>query len=81
MPKRHCNYIKFYCKNQQEMNGPSHSPYRKGVNKIQITVTGEAKEIAALVLALQERQDEDLGEKVMNRLQEKLRQNEPVIQL
>ena len=48
---------------------------------MQITVTGEAKEIAALVLALQERQDEDLGEKVMNRLQEKLRQNEPVIQL
>lgn len=44
---------------------------------MQITVTGEAKEIAALVLALQERQ-RDLAETVMNRIQTISAQRETV---
>lgn len=40
---------------------------------MQITVTGEPKEIAALVLALQERQ-RDLAETVMTRIREKCEQ-------
>lgn len=46
---------------------------------MQITVTGEPKEIAALVLALQERQ-KDLAETVMNRIQTISAQSEPVFQ-
>lgn len=44
---------------------------------MQITVTGEPKEIAALVLALQERQ-RDLAETVMTRIREKCEQGEHV---
>lgn len=44
---------------------------------MQITVTGEPKEIAAFVLALQERQ-RDLAETVMTRIREKCEQGEHV---
>lgn len=44
---------------------------------MQITVTGDPKEIAALVLALQERQ-RDLAETVMTRIREKCEQGEHV---
>ena len=49
---------------------------------MQITVTGEAKEIAALVLALQERQTDasDVVDSVVNLLREKSIRNEPVYQ-
>lgn len=47
---------------------------------MQITVTGEAKEIAALVLALQERQTggSDVADLVVNLLRERSIRNEPV---
>ena len=47
-----------------------------------IIIEAEPKEIAALVVAIQERQDEtDLAELIKNQIQEKLCQSEPIFQL
>lgn len=50
-------------------------------NGMEITIKGEAKEIAALVLAVQERRVmDDLASDIAIRLQAALGQNEPVFQ-
>lgn len=48
---------------------------------MEVRVIGNSQEIAALVLALQERQGENLSQTIMNRLQEKLHRTEPVCPL
>lgn len=50
-------------------------------NRMEITIKGEAKEIAALVLAVQERRVmDDLASDIAIRLQAALGQSEPVYQ-
>lgn len=49
--------------------------------RMEVTIKGEAKEIAALVLAVQERRVmDDLASDIAIRLQAALGQNEPVFQ-
>ncbi len=47
---------------------------------MKLTIEAEPKEIAALVVAIQERQEDEQVQLILNRLQEKVHQSEPVFQ-
>ena len=47
---------------------------------MKLTIEAEPKEIAALVVAIQERREDEQVQLILSRLQEKLNQSEPVFQ-
>ena len=62
---------------------PEHgeSGVRKEGKGMKLTIEAEPKEIAALVVAIQERREDDQVQLILNRLQEKLHQNESILWL
>ncbi len=50
------------------------------VKTMKLTIEAEPKEIAALVVAIQERREDEQVQLILSRLQEKLNQSEPVFQ-
>lgn len=48
---------------------------------MKLTIEAEPKEIAALVVAIQERREDEQVQLILNRLQEKLHQNESILWL
>ena len=53
----------------------------KGGKGMKLTIEAEPKEIAALVVAIQERREDEQVQLILNRLQEKLHQNESILWL
>ena len=47
---------------------------------MKLTIEAEPKEIAALLVAIPERQEDEQVQLILNRLQEKVHQSEPVFQ-